>query len=251
MLRIGTHKISGNPIYGPVYRFDPKFGGLHNVIKGRTYPPYYSAEWMEYMNENHKMTSNDIVVCSFWKSGTHWIKKILLELMRHNKRIKDHNRFKSINLVSEMPNMEFYGSLWGMDGYSDWINSTNDGYPRITHYHGSSDCFERIKHINNDATFIYIVRNPKDVCTSMHAFCKHMPDHEYSGDFNVSSQLFLQGMTQCSDWWEHVSGWNRIYQSKQYNLLWLYYEDMIDDTMNNIKTIAKHINMENDLDEND
>ena len=85
------------------------------------------------------------------------------------------------------------------------------------------------------AKYIYVARNPKDVCVSLFHHCRGFAAFEYDGDFAEFSELFLKGHVESSDWWRHVKEFYS--NSKEMDILFLKYEDMHADGIKAINQI--------------
>ena len=129
------------------------------------------------------------------------------------------------------------------------ITDPVDEYPRIYHSHQHYSDFARVKSIEDRAKLIYITRNPKDVAVSMHSMNQQVPLTDYSGDCATSIELFLNGLAQCGDYWDHVKQWNDVYNLDKHHLLWLYYEDISAEPIKYVKEIAQHIGLNEGLNE--
>ena len=156
--------------------------------------PIYDTEYMKNTLSQHTIESNDIVICSFLKTGTHWMKKILLEIMKHHAYTKHLERFQTLDL-----------------GHFNFTNIDTtlphhpvDEYPRVYHTHLHYQDLNRVKHIDDNAKLICLARNPKDVAVSLHSMITHLPVCGYNGDMATSIELFLNGFTFAGDYWDHV-----------------------------------------------
>ena len=217
---------------GPFYQFHPKSGNRFSIIQGKPRFPVYDKDHLNNTLPQLVIEENDIVICSYYKTGTHWLKKILLEIMRHHEYTKNVERFQSIDLSNRM--------MANIDSGKANVEFV-DEYPRIYHGHAHSDDFSRIQAVHNNAKLIYITRNPKDVAISMHSMLLNLPIVHYDGDYGTSIELFLNGFTPSGDFWDHVKGWNDVYNTSKYNMLWLYYEDILNDSLGSIEQIVKYI----------
>ena len=261
--------------------FHPKYGGKFSIYGSSPIIPIFNMNdiWFDHIKKTHYVDRNDIVVASNQKNGTHWLKRILLEIMKHSKSTKNAQRYNTINLTSEMPCIEatdvFFTSDWTQDngeGYKKWINKTNDGYPRIYHTHFHYDDFAEFK-INPSAKIIYLCRNPKDVSISLYLMnqeitlggseqnkkMKGIENNQYIQNYDNNEELehflylFLSGLTTIGDHWNHILFWHlngkNILNGNQ--LLYVYYEDLLMDPLNTISKIAKYIEKDDELEKDD
>ena len=77
---------------------------------------------------------------------------------------------------------------------------------------------------NVPCKYIYVARNPKDVCVSMWHHCRAFHVFKYDGEFDEFGELFLKGHVESSDWWAHVK--NFYLNPRNMDILFLKYEDI-------------------------
>ncbi|XP_052810646.1 sulfotransferase 4A1-like isoform X1 [Mya arenaria] len=95
---------------------------------------------------------------------------------------------------------------------------------------------------------IYIARNPKDVVASYYRLQKWTDiEAEQDSSWDKFIDLFVQGKSLYGPWTKHVLGYweNRTKD----NMLYLKYEDLVQDLPGHVRTIAAFLNKE--LSEND
>ena len=263
--------------------FHPKYGGKFGIYGSSPIIPIFNMNniWFDHIKKVHYVDKNDIIVASNQKNGTHWLKRILLEIMKHSSSTKNVERYNTINLTAEMPCIEatdvFFTPDWTQDngkGYENWINITNDGYPRIYHTHFHYENFAEFN-INPAAKIISLCRNPKDVAISLYLMNQEITlggsqqnksmkgieidDNKDNYNYNDNEELehflylFLSGLTTIGDHWDHILFWH-LNKSDILNgneLLYVYYEDLLIDPLNTIKRIAKYIEKDDELNEED
>jgi len=92
---------------------------------------------------------------------------------------------------------------------------------------------------------VYTARNPKDLCVSYYHYCKLL--HGINGDFEQFVELFLGGHTPMGSYWQHVLPfWKRSYDD---NVLFIKYEDMINDLPAVVRRCAQFLNVSKLLNE--
>jgi hypothetical protein len=79
--------------------------------------------------------------------------------------------------------------------------------------------------VANPCKYIYIARNPKDVCVSYYYF---ESDKSWAGDYNGPWEhwlrMFVEGRVQRGDWFDHALSWWEHRDAD--NVLFLKYEDL-------------------------
>eukprot|EP01084_Bolivina_argentea_P182170 314548_1 len=249
--------ISGINLYPPLYKLSDKHGGLYSLYEDVKLPSFFNPELIDHSRNNLRLTPNDIIVCNYWKAGTHFMKKILLEILRNGENTKLNKRFDNIDLGVNIPCIEAVPTALGLETWNEWLQKTDDGYPRIMHTHLSPKQFPA-SYIHKDTKLIFIGRNPKDVAVSMHFMINFVPDLEYKAEnVNDTAQLFVDGNIWCNDYWDYNIQWFEYNKSKHdsnindSDILFVYFEDLVADPLNNIKKICKYINMDSELNEKD
>merc|ERR1712130_1015663 len=158
---------------GPFYQFHPQFGGRFKFVQHQPRHPVYDSDFINNQYSKHELEENDIVICSYYKTGTHWLKKILLEIVKHHPLTKNVDRFQSINIsAAAIPTLDTMP-----------ISDPVDEYPRFSHTHAHYSDFATIQSVHTRAKLFYITRNPKDVAVSMHHFNRDLPVTGYTGDY--------------------------------------------------------------------
>ena len=241
-------KITGAPLFPPLHKFNDKYGGIYNLYENIPQMPMMSAELIDNSRNTLELTSNDIVICNYFKAGTHFMKKILLELLRSNPL---NTKYSSIDLGLNIPNIEGVPGIIGINEWNEWFNKTNDGLPRILSTHLPPNLFP-VKSLDKNTKLIFITRNPKDVALSMHFMINFIPDLEYKGDLNDTFKLFLDGMMYCGDFWDYNSKWFKykenvnVVSEAGIDVLFVYFEELVDKPLENVMKIADYIGVDAD-----
>ncbi|CAF1423965.1 unnamed protein product [Adineta steineri] len=93
------------------------------------------------------------------------------------------------------------------------------------------------------AKYIYVVRNPKDMCTSFYRFVRTIPGVAHSDDpFDTYFDLFLGGQVTYGDYFDHLlQAWSR---KNEPNILFVVYEDIKKDIRSVIRRVATFLDVE-------
>jgi len=168
---------------------------------------------------NMAVFPDDTFLVSYPKSGNTWARFLIAHLVRPNEKID----FSNVNRVIPGPEVTRNRDLIRLPR------------PRIVKSHQYFDPrYPRI---------IYIVRDPRDVVVSQYHFQrkrKLLADHFPLTEF---VRLFLAGET-CfyGSWGEHVASWLATRHGTPGFLL-LRYEDMIQDTAQELSKVACFLNL--------
>lgn len=202
-------------------------GYKYRLIEGRVMPPYVTQT--QYTMSRRVITkSTDICFVAYPKSGSTWLSYILVLLVgsqRHSLR----------------------SSVYWLE--STWTNPHTQQdlekapTPRIFKSHMPYNMALGGTPAENHCRYIYIARNPKDVCVSYYKFefGKSWSGY-YDGNWDHWLRLFLNGHAQYGDWFDHVlSWWN---QKDNENILFLKYEDMKRNPGAEVRKIAGFLGIE-------
>uniref|UniRef100_A0A8C5WID0 Sulfotransferase n=1 Tax=Leptobrachium leishanense TaxID=445787 RepID=A0A8C5WID0_9ANUR len=173
---------------------------------------------------------DDVFLVTFPKSGTVWTQHILSLICSEGYRKGTENT----STIDTVPWFDF--NLTKQD--YDEIPS-----PRlfVTHL---SPCLVPRDLKNKKGKVIYVIRNPKDVMTSMYYFNNMAVLSQKQPNFGKFMEAFLSGDVYAGSWFDHVRGW---YTHKDdFNILYIKYEDMIMDLRSVVKQICTFIGREMD-----
>uniref|UniRef100_A0A0K8R3A5 Putative sulfotransferase n=1 Tax=Ixodes ricinus TaxID=34613 RepID=A0A0K8R3A5_IXORI len=174
-------------------------------IDGVKYATAYRAEHvrqaLSYMPED-----GDIVLVSHAKCGNNWLQQII-QLILH--------RGESAKNLAEFGRRTPYLELLGTGPVKRMVP------PRFmkTHF----PYWEQP--MNPIAKYVYVTRNPLDVCTSFYHYTKSMPVYKFQdGTFDDFFELFVTGENIRGDFFDHLKSW---YEHKDdANVFLVTYEDL-------------------------
>jgi len=199
----------------------------HSYLHGHIYPPFIKQKHLD-ATKAFKLREDDVVIATFPKNGTTWTQKIVQNL--HRVHQTGHDLTKDDKVLADL-------IPWIENEHTDKPDSMPG--PRYLKTHNSYDWVAHDPAV--PCKYIYVVRNPKDVCVSLWHHCKGFSVFEYDGPFEEFSELFLQGKVESGDWWDHVK---EFYQNKRdMNILFLKYEDMHADGITAIRKINDYCDL--------
>ncbi|XP_067671893.1 sulfotransferase 1A1-like [Haliotis asinina] len=186
-------------------------------FNGRKYP-MFPATALETL-PSVEMRSDDILVCAFPKSGTHWVWEIT-RLLVAGKLDRD-----DISKGTAM--MEFINE----DEYKDLPS------PRVLNTHLLfRELPKQVK--EKKPRILYVTRNPKDVTVSFYNFVKKLPMfYKYSGEWKNFVRPSLEGRFDYGSWFDYVKDWEEVKKTTDVPILTLNYEDMKEDVFREVKKI--------------
>ncbi|XP_077979565.1 sulfotransferase 1B1-like [Glandiceps talaboti] len=211
--------------------------------------------------KNFEVRSDDIYIITFMKSGTTWLKEILPLVLNCG----DIQAFKDVPVDVKVPYLEFVLSAdddkTTLDvqhklGVPEGFNVTNMQSPRILNSHLRQEFLPKELE-EKKPKVIYCARNPKDVAVSAYWFTQMLLNQDEFGqslgntpytnfgeflpDF-LETRGRLQPLIFSDDgsrWQEHVLSWWK--KRHEQNILFLKYEDMVEDLKSSIRQIAKFL----------
>ncbi|XP_071093523.1 sulfotransferase 1A2-like [Haliotis cracherodii] len=173
-----------------------------------------------------KMRDDDIILCTYPKSGTHWVLEIIRELLA-GEIIEDDVMMDKTFL--ELGPEERYADLQS---------------PRILNSH------LLMKHlpedvINKNVKVISVLRNPKDVAVSFYNFAKKVPYLEFKGEWKNILRPFFEGKFMYGSWMDYISDWEEVKKTNpDLPVLTLFYEDLKQDQMLEMRRMCEFLGVE-------
>ncbi|XP_060070422.1 sulfotransferase 1B1-like [Ylistrum balloti] len=169
--------------------------------------------------------SDDVLICTFPKSGTHWVFNIVNMIQTGSLRYKANPvmiEFQDLEILDEMK--------------SPKILTTHLTYPFIP---------KAAK--EGQMKLIYVLRNPKDVVCSYFTYMSQIQCTSYIGNFGGFFEAFLtHEFISCGgSWFTHTREWSTaLCENKDLKILYLTYEDLKENLKQNINKIAKFLEVE-------
>ncbi|XP_067672171.1 sulfotransferase 1A1-like [Haliotis asinina] len=173
-----------------------------------------------------RIRDDDVLICTFPKSGTHWVWEITRELLTGE---ITHDDVTMSQTFMEMVPEERYADLPS---------------PRILSSH------LRMKHLPDDVLnkkikVITVLRNPKDTAVSYYTFLKTIPFAKYKGEFKNFLRPLFQGKFMYESWMDYVLDWELVKKTNpDQPVLTLFYEDIKQDQMREMRKICEFLGVE-------
>ncbi|KAL8709738.1 MAG: hypothetical protein Q9220_005524 [cf. Caloplaca sp. 1 TL-2023] len=202
-------------------------GYKYRLVDGRVMPPYITPKRFE-LSRRIETRDTDICFVSYPKSGSTWLSYILV-LLTGNKgpTLRD--------------SLHWVESSWTYPRSEDDLKAAKS--PRIFKSHMPYDMALGGVPSANPCRYIYIARNPKDVCASYYKFESNKSwSGYYAGKWEHWLHMFIQGKVQRGDWFDHVLSWWAQRDAK--NILFLIYEDLKKNPDAELNRIAAFLGIE-------
>jgi hypothetical protein len=165
---------------------------------------------------HHRLRASDVFTASYPRSGSTWLRFILVELLAGQS-----SGFKSVNLLS--PDVGEHSGAQALLPGDGRLIKTHELY---------RPSYKRA---------IYLARDPRDVVLSEYAYEKALG--VIGEDFDAFLDAFLRkGVNPFGLWIDHVNTWLDAADSNQCELLVVRFEDMRRDTERCLKQMMEFLN---------
>ena len=204
----------------------PLYG--NNILNGIALPNFVTQQRLDEL-KSFPLRLDDVFIVTYSKSGTTWVQQIV-KLIRSNG--KDDG--KTIDMA--VPWLLEANS----DVYSHPIDVDAMPSPRAFKAHMPFEMMPGGLPSTSPAKYIYVARNPKDVCTSLYYYMQNIKlITNFAGTWDDIFELFMADRLYFGSWFDHVLGWWKHRDTP--NVLFLKYEDMKKDPHGAVNAIAVFI----------
>lgn len=202
------------------------------------------------MHASFVPTPEDILLASFPKSGTTWLKALAFATLHradHPPRAADHP-LRRLNPHGCVKFLELDLGLPAQDpkGGASGVLATHLPYSLLG---------RRITAEESGCRIVYICRDPKDTLVSTWLYIKKMVafagarandddgkllvPRPTSFTIEEAFELFCDGRCVCGPQWRHVGGYWEESKRRPEKVLFLRYEEMLEDPMGNVRKLAE------------
>ncbi|XP_059171700.1 sulfotransferase 1B1-like [Physella acuta] len=171
-----------------------------------------------------EIRTDDVLICSYPKSGLHWQQEIINMLMKKTSKITDGET--SLGFLDMMP-IEHFSKL-----PSPRLLVTHVPYRYVP-----KQAFEK------KIKIIYLDRNPKDVFVSFYNHMhKNIPPFDYAGSFEQFFYLNIEVGYMYGDLFDYRMEWQRGIESHPDGSVFTsIYEEMILDPIGGVKSLNRYV----------
>lgn len=213
----------------PVVKVTDSLGHTMDLYRMDSKPHYFqkadfNLEFMENMSK-YSLRDDDIILCSYMKSGCHWFWEISRLLLDGK---------------TDVSQLEKECSMMEANGVFDNIEQAPS--PRILNTHLSFDLLpEDILKKGNKVIFVY--RNPKDVAVSLFYHHTRLRGYNYTGtDFKSHLVRFQEGLVDNNCIFEYLRDWERVINNNpELKICVFCFEDMKENPMREVKRLSKFL----------
>ncbi|XVF30723.1 hypothetical protein REPUB_Repub16aG0083100 [Reevesia pubescens] len=178
---------------------------------------------------------SDIIVTSFPKCGTTWLKALTFSIVNRNQFPKEQNPLLSLGPHQLVRFFEF--DLY-LNNPSPDLENSSLYQPRLFSTHiPYASLPTSIKHSNSK--IVYICRNPMDMFISFWTFSnKLLVENVEPLSLDEAFEMFCQGIYDYGPFFDQVLGYWKASQESPNKILFLQYEDLKEDIISNLKKLA-------------
>ncbi|XP_030938999.1 flavonol sulfotransferase-like [Quercus lobata] len=208
---------------------------------------FFYLEGLLSAQQHFKPQTNDIILSSFPKSGTTWLKALSFAIVTRSSFDISANP-----LLTTMPH-ECVLSLESDLAHNSFHR--NQDTPLIGTHVPYTSLPKSI--IDSRCKIIYICRDPKDTFVSLWHFLYNASfkgvdsSAKEDADFEKAFELFCDGVSYYGPYWNHVLGYWKASLESPERILFLKYEDLKNETLFYVKKIAEFMGYPFSLEEED
>jgi hypothetical protein len=180
----------------------------------------------------YQPAAHDVLVCSYFKTGTNWTMQIAAQIAHRGNAEFEH--IHDIVPWLELPDRNSFAVSLDDEG---WRTGAPTGL-RVIKTHLAFDDLV----YSPDAKYIWVVRDPKDVFVSSYHFTRSTMLGPLMPSLERWLELYLSPDTFIGSWARHLrGGWEN---RRRDNVLFLTYEEMKADLPLTVRRIAKLMDVE-------
>ncbi|XVF42632.1 hypothetical protein PTKIN_Ptkin01aG0379900 [Pterospermum kingtungense] len=211
------------------------YGSHHLYFYQAFWCPSLALKAVVSFQKHFQPLDSDIIVSSFPKCGTTWLKALTFSIVNRKQFAREKNPLLSLGPHQLVRFFEY--DLYLSNPSPDLENSSLYK-PRLfsTHIHYAS-LPPSIK--DSNSKIVYICRNPMDMFISLLFFINKLrAEKEELLSLDEAFDLFCRGIYPHGPFFDHVLGYWKASQESPNKILFLQYEDLKEDTIFNVKKLA-------------
>ncbi|KAK2851586.1 hypothetical protein Q5P01_007862 [Channa striata] len=194
---------------------------------------YFTDNWDNI--QKFKARPDDILIASYPKAGNTWVSYIL-DLLYYSHMSPE--RQDSVPLYDRVPFLEIHMARFP-SGVEELKKLST--FPRIIKTHLPVQFMPK-SFWEEKSKIIYVARNAKDTAVSYYHFDRMNMMQPEPGDWNSFLHRFMEGKMVFGSWYEHVKAWWKEKNCNS-NILYLFYEDLIQDTEGQINRLCSFLGL--------
>lgn len=168
-----------------------------------------------------RAAKGDVVQSTYPKSGTHWIQYIMQLILNNGKPVTSYDEFTRNLRAIEYVETDGWESPLPLRLF-------------LTHQPLSRDA------MNEEAKYVYVARNPWDVCVSQFRMCTDFSTSQFQdGTFEEFIEPFIEGDLGYGSYFDHVASAYALKDEE--NVFFVTYEELKKDTRGTILRLASFL----------
>ncbi|KAH6829714.1 hypothetical protein C2S53_011096 [Perilla frutescens var. hirtella] len=183
---------------------------------------------------NFNPLSSDVILATFPKTGTTWLKSLLYSIINQSSK-----HILSLQHPHELiPFLEAQVFTHSGDPSIDAGSLDANHSCRIFNTHIPYQLWAKTLD-SCESWVIYLTRNPKDTLISAWNFANKLNlERVEQWPLDVAVDQFCRGIFLCMPYYDHVIGYRELSSRRPKNVLFLTYEEMMEDTHGCVKKLG-------------
>ena len=207
-----------------------KIQGLMYQYQGFWYYSGGAVEGVMWMQKCFKARNEDVLLVSFPRCGTTWLKSLMFSIMNRTRYDFSAHPLLTSSPHELVPFLEFYAEQNIPFPDLDTLSS-----PQLYHTHIALTSLPQPV-IDSQCRIVYICRNPKDVFVSIFCFLSRW---NIVVPLEEAFELFCKGISVYGPFWDHVLGYWKDSLASPQRILFMKYEDVKRDSLCQVKRLAE------------
>ncbi|XP_070557367.1 sulfotransferase 2A1-like [Ptychodera flava] len=206
--------------------------------KGYFYPEEFSREKLEAgVLETFPFKDGDVVIDGFMKTGTTWLKHVLLAMYDDWGlcTLRDERDASCLEWPVIKPEVEGIRPEWRRV-FREQLNTDSIPSPRLFRTHLPYEIFPQKALQDKKVKVIYISRNPKDTCVSYYHYVKDFASGSWHTTCEDTIHRFIKGTVTAGPFLNHVISWRKLGEND--NVFHIDYEEMKHDLAKVVEKLA-------------
>eukprot|EP00055_Hartaetosiga_balthica_P007254 m.24611 g.24611 ORF g.24611 m.24611 type:complete len:291 (-) comp5676_c0_seq1:969-1841(-) len=199
-------------------------------VDGVLYPHFIDVKVLRDLMADNVLLEDDAVILTHPKCGTTLTQQIV-HLLRHDGNQPDSTMMEGCPWIESVVS----------DGKLPLADLKKDGRsPMIFKSHASPHLFPgdwRVPRI------IIVTRNPKDTMVSLFHHMRNKKAFTFDGEWDEFFKMVMEKKVESSDFFDWHLGWFERFLQDDQRMIWMHYEDMIENLEDAVRTIANFLDI--------